>query len=181
MFRILQFTILPIAAVFCIGGLAVAEWGKVVRQRKLAETFFADSRVVHFSYAGNREFGGRPFPTYEYMEDGQVREFATHRRLSLPPDGRVRIGTDPSPPPDDPFSKWLPGEIVVPMNGPDSVGTVYHGMMGRQFKADATKASVVSAAALVAGVAGFFLQRKIFGGIKGTLQANTFAHRPPAA
>ena len=118
-----------------------------------------------------RTLQGRSVPSYEYEQDGRTREFATHARMNLPPDGRVRIGLDPIPRSGSPFSESTRDEIAVPMNGPDTVEAIYKVLRGHEIGEDITKASVVSGAALIAGVAGFYLQRRIFRDVRRTFRA----------
>jgi len=173
MIRILRLLFLPIIVVFGLAGLAAAEWGRISKRKDLAGAFHRNSKVVVFSSVGSRVFGGRTYPTYEYEENGQVREFPSLRPMVLPPGGHVRMGDDPRPRPksrtdqqtDDPVL-----EIAVPLNGPDTVETVYHELWDSNISEDITKASVVSVAALVAGFAGFFLQRSIFGVVRNAVR-----------
>jgi hypothetical protein len=163
MFRTLRYLLLPTAVFLTIAGLAWGEWHKVIRLKRVAEDFHQNSEIRLFKNAGERQWQGRPFPTYEYELLGEMKEFTTHTPIELPADGRVRIGLDPIPRTVTPFIE-LPqrGEVVIPINGPDTVDTVYRGFRGHDISEDVTKASVVSAAAFIAGIAGFFLQRIIF-------------------
>jgi hypothetical protein len=165
MIRLLRLLFLPVAAFFVIGGLALTEWGKISELKRASETFHQSSQIRIFKNAGERDDRGRPVPTYEYQVDGETREFPTHTEIDLPADGRVRMGLDPFPRPErNPFSisEAPQRELVVPLNGPDSVETIYKGLRGHEIREDIMKASLVSAAAVIAGIAGFFLQRIIF-------------------
>lgn len=163
MIRILRLLFLPTSAFVIIAGLAWGEWAKVIRLKRAAEQFHKNSEIRIFKSAGEREGQGRPFPTYEYEFHGEMKEFPTHAQIDLPADGRVRMGLDPFPRTVAPFTEPPRRvEIVVPINGPDTVETVYKGFRGHDITEDFTKASVVSVAAIVAGIAGFFLQRIIF-------------------
>ncbi len=154
---------MPTAAFVIIAGLAWGEWVKVIRLKRVAEEFHKNSEIRIFKNAGARQWQGRPFPTYEYELQGEMKEFPTHTQIDLPADGRVRMGSDPFPRAVAPFTEAPQrGEIVVPINGLDTVDTVYRGFRGHDISEDFTKASVVSAAAIVAAIAGFFLQRIIF-------------------
>ena len=169
MIRILRLLILPMIAVLGLAGLAATEWGKVSKRRSMAGSFHRNSKVVVFASVGSRAFGGRSYPTYEYEENGRVKEFPSLRPMTLPAGGHVRMGNDPRPRPQSQLtvqSEDTPLEIVVPLNGPDTVDTVYHELWDATMGEDVTKASVVSIAAVVAGVAGFFLQRIIFRGMR---------------
>jgi hypothetical protein len=162
MIRLLRMLLLPTAAFVIIAGLAWGEWSKILRLKRASEIFYRTSQIRVFKDVGEREWQGRPVPTYEYQVDGEAREFPTHSEIDLPADGRVRMGPDPLPPPANPFSQAPEGEWVVPINGPDSPETIYKGLRGHGIGEDVTKASLVSIAAIVAGIAGFFLQRLIF-------------------
>jgi hypothetical protein len=135
----------------------------MMRLKRAAEEFHKNSEIVIFKDAGERKWQGRPFPTYEYELQGEMKEFPTHTQIDLPADGRVRMGLDPAPRTVATVAE-VPqrGQMVVPINGPDTVETVYRGFRGHDIAEDFTKASLVSAAAVVAGIAGFFLQRIIF-------------------
>lgn len=163
MIRILRYLFLPTAAFLIIAGLAWGEWSKIIQLKRASEDFHKNSEIRIFKSAGEREWKGRPFPSYEYEVHGETKEFPTHTKIDLPADGRVRMGLDPLPRTVAPFTE-LPqrGEVIVPINGPDTAETVYRGFRGHDIAEDFTKATVVSAAAVVAAIAGFFLQRIIF-------------------
>lgn len=171
MIRLFRTLFLPTAAFVIIAGLAWDEWSKVLQVKRAAGSFYRTSQIRVFKDVGMREWQGRPFPTYEYQLDGETKEFPTHTQIDLPADGRVRLGPDPFPRPATPFSEVPQREVVVPINGPDSLETVYKGLRGHEIGKDVTKASLVSAAAVVAGIAGFFLQRLIFRDVGRALRA----------
>ena len=152
---------LPSVAFLIIGGLAWGEWSKVIRFKKAAYEFQKNSDIRFFSYAGDKQWEGRLFPTYEYEVDGEIIEFPTHKRVMLPMDGKVRIGLDPLPHMRSSFVQLPRDEMFIPMDGPDTVETVYKGLRGHEIEQDYKKASLVSVAALIAGITGFFLQRII--------------------
>jgi hypothetical protein len=171
--RLLRVLLLPVATFFVIGGFALGEWGKISELKRASETFHKDSQIRIFKHVGDREFRGRPVLTYEYQVNGEAREFPTHAEIDLPADGRVRMGLDPFPRTErSPFSvsEAPQRELVVPLNGPDSVETIYKGLAGHEIREDTLKASLVSAAAMVAAVAGFFLQRTIFRDVRRAIR-----------
>jgi hypothetical protein len=174
MIRWLRLLFLPVAAFLVIGGLAWGEWRKISELKRASETFHKSSQIRIFKDAGERDARGRPVPTYEYQVDGETRKFPTHTEIDLPADGRVRMGLDPFPRPErNPFSisEAPPREVVVPLNGPDSAETIYKGLRGHEIREDIVKASLVSMAAVIAGVAGFFLQRIIFRDVRRGLRS----------
>lgn len=171
MIRILRLFFLPTAAFVIIAGLAWGEWAEIIRLKRAAEEFHKNSEILIFKDAGERQWQRRPYPSYEYEFHGEMKEFPTHAEIDLPADGRVRMGLDPFPRTVAPFRESPQrGEIVIPINGPDTVATVYKGFRGHDMAEDFTKASVVSVAAIIAGIAGFFLQRIIFRDVRRALR-----------
>jgi len=159
--RLLRILLFPLAGFVVLGGLAARQWTELHDMREIAAKFLAESRVVTLTSIGTKEMNGRERPAFSYRENGMTRELGSFYAVRLPPDGRARIGPDPRPPAPD--RSWTSdgAEIAIPMNGPDTVDVVFEGLYGHSAKDDVTKATVVSVGAVVAGVAGFFLQRII--------------------
>lgn len=171
MIRLLRTLFLPTASFLLIAGLALTEWSKISDLKKIAGEFHKNSEIFVFNYVGVKEWQDRSIPTYEFVMDGHIIEFPTHSPIDLPPDGRVRLGIRPSQRPPSPFTTPQKIEMAVPINGADSVETVYNVLRGHQIQEDYTKASVVSAAAILAGILGFFLQRIIFRDVRRAYRA----------
>lgn len=151
--------ILPALLFLAVLGLACSQWFKLWRGHTRAASFLANSRVVSFSEGESRTIDGRRLSIYLFTENGQSREFLSYKRIPLPPDGRVRIGPLPAA---RPGAKPQPGdaeEIVVPLNGPDTVETIHQELLGHALKDDIMKASVVSAVTVLVGVLTLILER----------------------
>ena len=165
MFRLLRIVLMPISAFFIVGGLAATEWGNFFERDNLVKKFHSNSKVVFFEDVGRQEENGRSFYMYEFQEEGRTERFPTSSKIDLPSDGRVRIGQDPRPRPENPYSpiqdETRP-EMVVPLRGADTVESMYDAMWGHPKQDDFVKAWVVSAAAVVTGIAAFFMQRLLF-------------------
>lgn len=161
MTRLFRKLFLPTVAFLIIAALAWGEWSKVFQFKKAAYEFQKNSEIRFFSYAGEKQREGKSIPTYEYELDGKIIEYPTHKRVMLPIDGKVRMGLDPLPHMRSSFGELPRNEMFIPMDGPDTVETVYKGLRGHEIQQDYKKASLVSVAALIAGITGFFLQRII--------------------
>lgn len=157
--HLLRSVLLPLVISLSLLLLAWFQWTEFRKKATTAADFHARSKVVHFKDVAAGPDGDRAINTYQYDDNGVVREFSTHRSLILPPGGKARIGPDPaapSPPPD----------IAVPLNGPDTVETIYHAMFRSPLSEDRNKPLIITLAALVAGVIGYFLQRQIARGVR---------------
>jgi hypothetical protein len=159
--HLLRPVLLPLAISFSLLLLAWFQWSDFRKKATTAAEFHVRSEVVHFKDVAAGPDGNRAINTYQYDDHGVVREFSTHRNLILPPGGKARIGPDPSPDAPSP-----PPEIAVPLNGPDTVETIYQGMFRSLLPEDRSKPLVITLAALVAGVIGYFLQRQIARGVR---------------
>jgi hypothetical protein len=157
--HLLRPVLLPLVITLSLLLLAWFQWTEFRKKATTAADFHARSKVVHFKDVAAGPDGDRAINTYQYDDNGIVREFSTHRSLILPPGGKARIGPDPAAPSPQP-------DIAVPLNGPDTVETIYHAMFRRPLSEDRNKPLIVTLAALVAGVIGFFLQRQIARGIR---------------
>jgi hypothetical protein len=159
--HLLRPVLLPLALFLSLMFIAWSQWSGFRDKASTASDFHARSKVVHFKDVTAGPDGNRAATTYQYDDHGVVREFTTHRNLVLPPGGKVRIGPDTSPTAPSPAP-----EIAVPLNGPDTVETIYHAMHRSPLSEDRHKPLLVTLAALVAGVIGYFLQRQIVRGIR---------------
>jgi hypothetical protein len=166
MLRFFRLLLIPAVMVYVISMLAWKEWSKVIEFKQTADKFHKNSAIHFFKDVGDKMWEGRLVPTYEYVVDGEIVEFPTRSRVVLPADGKVRVGLDQFPRDQSPRDKALriqPPQrwIFVPIDGEDSVETVYKGLRGHEIAKDYTKASLISLAAVIAGVIGFVLQRTI--------------------
>jgi hypothetical protein len=151
--------IFPLAATLGMLAIASLEWTAHKHRLTMAADFHDGSKVVHLRDLGTRAGDHRSATAYAYDDGGSPREFVTHRSLLLPPGGRVRLGPDPAP-------AAGAAEIAVPMNGPDSVETVYQGMFRSSPADDRTKPLMLTLAAFAVGIVCFFLQRQIIRGMR---------------
>lgn len=159
--HLLRSLLLPLAITSSLLLIAWWKWSEFHEKAVAAESFLARSKVVHFKDVTAGPNDRRGATAYQYDDHGVVREFATHRNLVLPPGGRARLGPDTSP--DAPFPA---ADIAVPLNGPDSLETIYHGMFHSLLPEDRAKPLVIALAALIAGIIGYFLQRQMRLGIR---------------
>jgi hypothetical protein len=159
--RFLRRILLSLTITLSLLLIAWWKWSEFHKKAVAAESFIARSKVVHFKDVTVSANDRRAATAYQYDDNGVVREFITHRNLVLPPGGKARLGPDPSP--DAPFP---PSDIAVPLNGPDTVETVYQGMFRSLLAEDRAKPLVITIAALIAGIIGHFLQRQIEAGIR---------------
>lgn len=159
--HLLRPVLLPLVITLSLLFLAWSQWTEFRRKATTAADFHARSKVVHFKDVATGPDGDRAANIYQYDDNGVIREFTTHRSLVLPPGGKARIGPDPSPEATRPAP-----DIAVPLNGPDTVGTIYQGMFRKPLSEDRNKPLILTLAAFVAGVIGYFLQRQIACGIR---------------
>ena len=161
MIKFLRIVFLPAAMAITVGVVAIVQWMTLIEGRDIAAKFHSSSRIVIFKDIGLQEHNGRSFPTYTYRENGEEEHFITLIAIDLPADGRVRLGPDPVDRVAGPYSTWRSTDVVVPLNGADSVESIYEELYERTLRADTVKASVISLCAVVAAIVGFYLQRKI--------------------
>jgi hypothetical protein len=152
--------LLPLAVTLSILLVAWSQWTEFRRKSTTAADFHARSKVVHFKDVTAGPDARRNATAYQYDDNGVIREFSSHRSLVLPPGGKARIGPDPAPEASRP-----PPDIAVPLNGPDTVETIYQGMFQRPLSEDRNKPLILTLAALAAGVIGHLLQRQIRRGV----------------
>ena len=162
--NLLRFLLVPGALALTVGVIATTMWLEYSALRGAAVSFRKNSKITEFTFVGEKSSSGKAFPTYEYEEDGDLREFSTYSPLPLGPDRLVRLGPRPILKRDKTI-QWSSGELAIAIDRKDSLGPIYYGISGKNLKDDQINLALVSAVALFAIVAGFYIQRKIFGSL----------------
>jgi hypothetical protein len=138
-------------------GLTLSELGKFNNKYTYAARFFHTSKLVEFTYIGERMEGRQIIHVYEFG-DGEKFE-VTRRQLDLPPSRLVRVGPDPRHS-DDPT---IPTQLMAltSTSSVDNVASIYAQFYDESVTKGRSKAYVVAGGFAIMFVASLVVSKNI--------------------